>query len=211
MGWLLARAGAHAANNACVCVCVCPCGPGRGSLLRLQVYLKPVLVYLMNSRLGKEAGCQRGGGTLMCVFKGEWRRWRRHRHWTCNRELPATTEAAGKSNLFPSVHTDFISVLCIYPTHTHHLRQHRDPGVCQRSKPSLTRRALPAISTLVAMATTNDTDTPAWSSSSQHLPATMKSLFIWLKSFTPTPDQQRSRRGHTRLLKSGKPDIGLYL
>lgn len=37
-----------------------PCGPGRGSLLWLQVYLKLLLVYLMNGCLGEEAGSQCG-------------------------------------------------------------------------------------------------------------------------------------------------------
>ena len=74
----------------CVCVCVCarvralpnvlpilfhelPSGPRRGSLLRLQVYLKLCLVYLMNGCLSKEQGgsVQRASRTLMCVFKGE--------------------------------------------------------------------------------------------------------------------------------------------
>lgn len=42
-----------------------PCGPGRSSLLWLQVYLKLLLVYLMNGCLGaaagRQAGRQRGG------------------------------------------------------------------------------------------------------------------------------------------------------
>lgn len=38
-----------------------PCGPGRGGLLWLQVYLKLLLVYLMNGCLGEAAGRRCGG------------------------------------------------------------------------------------------------------------------------------------------------------
>lgn len=76
----------HSVQGVCACVCVLvlpnvlpilfhefPGGPWRGSLLRLQVYLKLCLVYLMNGCLSKEQGgsVQRASRTLMCVFKGE--------------------------------------------------------------------------------------------------------------------------------------------
>lgn len=50
-----------------------PCGPGRGSRLWLQVYLKLLLVYLMNGCLGqaRPGGVENESRMLMCVFKGE--------------------------------------------------------------------------------------------------------------------------------------------